>query len=394
MVTKVVEHFKTFLNPFICRGKCGRELQVEYSTCNSCAVKPTTLSAIAKKSKFDENIDEIIENLTEINIHNENDFTRPQISKLAEKLGGRIEQKILKKDAVIILNDLLKKREEKRKKIEKEQDEELKNLQIISKEGEINLNGIIVLSRDDGYINATLLCKAGNKQFGSWSRTETAKKLIKSLEKYYNIESSKLVEIKQAGNSKTQGTWIHPDLAVHLAMWISSDFSIKVSHWVKQLAVCGTVTIGNEYSNNQIIELQNKIREREIYIRELDKKHNSILLKRQYYKFNKGPAFYIIEINNNQYKIGFEGENVNIRFQTYRTLVPDFKLKFLVFSHQSKLIEENMLYRYDYAKLEKNHEIIINVSLIELISSVNMFITACNLKSNIVSNDEIEKYNL
>ena len=41
--------------------------------------------------------------------------------------------------------------------------------------GEINLNGITVLSREDGFINATALCKAGGKQFNDWYRLEKTK---------------------------------------------------------------------------------------------------------------------------------------------------------------------------------------------------------------------------
>jgi len=40
------------------------------------------------------------------------------------------------------------------------------------------LNGIVIISRDDGFINATQLCKAGGKKFNHWYKTETVKKLI------------------------------------------------------------------------------------------------------------------------------------------------------------------------------------------------------------------------
>jgi hypothetical protein len=46
------------------------------------------------------------------------------------------------------------------------------------------------------------------------------------LEKYIQIDITKLVEIKMGGNSKNQGTWVHPIVAIHLANWISADFFI------------------------------------------------------------------------------------------------------------------------------------------------------------------------
>ena len=42
---------------------------------------------------------------------------------------------------------------------------------------------------------------------------------------------------------KYGGSWIHPDLAVHLAMWISPTFGIQVSGWVRELALCGSVRV-------------------------------------------------------------------------------------------------------------------------------------------------------
>ena len=68
---------------------------------------------------------------------------------IARKLGLDPKQKVKKYEVIALINEELSKR-----KIEKEK--------LIVKT-DFELNGIIVLSRDDGYINATQLCKAGNK---------------------------------------------------------------------------------------------------------------------------------------------------------------------------------------------------------------------------------------
>ena len=50
--------------------------------------------------------------------------------------------------------------------------------------------------REDGYINATLLCKYGEKEFKHWNSLETTKKLIIYCEKYTNIEKNyKLIRV-------------------------------------------------------------------------------------------------------------------------------------------------------------------------------------------------------
>ena len=96
------------------------------------------------------------------------------------------------------------------------------------------INGIQVLIRkEDGYVNATELCKAGNKRVSNWFRLDKTKYLIHTLEIDINILKSKLIDTKKGNSDKfKQGTWIHPLLATNLAQWISIDFSLKVSKWI------------------------------------------------------------------------------------------------------------------------------------------------------------------
>jgi hypothetical protein len=103
--------------------------------------------------------------------------------------------------------------------------------------------------REDGYINATLLCKYGEKEFKHWNSLETTKKLIIYCEKYTNIEKNNLIIIKKG---RYGGSWMHPILATNLAQWISIEFSIKVSIWIDEWK-----QINNNKSiyNNEIINL-------------------------------------------------------------------------------------------------------------------------------------------
>jgi hypothetical protein len=41
-----------------------------------------------------------------------------------------------------------------------------------------------------------------------------------------------LVQIKKGGVKNEQGTWVHPQVAIHLAQWLSPTFAVKVSKWV------------------------------------------------------------------------------------------------------------------------------------------------------------------
>ncbi len=105
----------------------------------------------------------------------------------------------------------------------------------------LKLNNVNIVSRQtDKYINATLLCQAGNKKFSHWFSLDTTKQLIKILESNAGIPALDLVQVNKGGNH--YGSWIHPDLAIQLAQWISPKFALQVSQWIRTLFTNGTVS--------------------------------------------------------------------------------------------------------------------------------------------------------
>ena len=94
--------------------------------------------------------------------------------------------------------------------------------------------------RGDCYVNATALCKAGNKLFGHYQTNEQAKAYIRALEHNIGYPILKLIESKKGRNG---GTWVHPQVATHLAQWISSEFAVQVNKWVFDLLSTGKVEI-------------------------------------------------------------------------------------------------------------------------------------------------------
>jgi hypothetical protein len=120
-------------------------------------------------------------------------------------------------------------------------------------------SSITIPMREDGYINATILCKAGGKEFKHWFENKTTKLLIYTSESEVGIPTSQLIDIKKGNSSKfEQGSWIHPDLGIHLAQWISPSFALQVSRWTRELLLFGKVELGQEKSNK---ELENKFQE-------------------------------------------------------------------------------------------------------------------------------------
>jgi phage antirepressor YoqD-like protein len=85
----------------------------------------------------------------------------------------------------------------------------------------------------DGYLNATVMCKAYDKRLNNWLRNEATKSVIDALSLETRIRATKLVEvIKGRADTIEQGTWIHPKLAVQLAQWLDPAFALWVSDLV------------------------------------------------------------------------------------------------------------------------------------------------------------------
>lgn len=78
-----------------------------------------------------------------------------------------------------------------------------------------------------GYVNATQMCKANGKLFGTYWKTQKAQSFAKALcDSVMPNGITEVVIIIQGGDADLQGTWIHPSLAIHLSIWISDEFAL------------------------------------------------------------------------------------------------------------------------------------------------------------------------
>jgi len=85
---------------------------------------------------------------------------------------------------------------------------------------------------NDGYVNATAMCKSAHRNFSSWYRLNTTQEFLETLSSDIGIPTSELVCIIKGGDYRLQGTWVHPQVAIHLAQWLSPLFAVKVSKLV------------------------------------------------------------------------------------------------------------------------------------------------------------------
>lgn len=91
-------------------------------------------------------------------------------------------------------------------------------------------NGTPIARRTtDGYVNATAMCRANEKQWHDYWRTDRATEYLEALEAETGITVSNLCLTTKGGAN--QGTWIHPQVAVDLARWISAPFAVFMDRW-------------------------------------------------------------------------------------------------------------------------------------------------------------------
>jgi hypothetical protein len=95
-------------------------------------------------------------------------------------------------------------------------------------------DSIIEQRSEDGYINATAMCKAAGKLMADYARLASTKAYLQELASDMGIPITELMQSVQGGDPKLQGTWVHPQVAIHLAQWLSPRFAVQVSKWVHE----------------------------------------------------------------------------------------------------------------------------------------------------------------
>jgi hypothetical protein len=89
----------------------------------------------------------------------------------------------------------------------------------------------IARRNDDGFANATAMCKANGREWFTYARADRTQEYITALSEAIGVPADQLIQTRQGGIPELQGTWIHPRLAVDLARWISPQFAVWMDGW-------------------------------------------------------------------------------------------------------------------------------------------------------------------
>ena len=89
-------------------------------------------------------------------------------------------------------------------------------------------NGTLIPRRIvDGYVNATAMCKANEKRWANYFQTDRASEYLEALSVETGIPVSRLCLVKHGAE-----TWVHSQVAVDLARWISAPFAVMMDGWL------------------------------------------------------------------------------------------------------------------------------------------------------------------
>ena len=89
------------------------------------------------------------------------------------------------------------------------------------------------------FVNETEMAKGFGKTTKDWLRTKQSEEFISSLSTVRQISPTGLVQIIQGGNPELQGTWMHEDVALEFARWLSPAFAIWCNDRIKELLQIG-----------------------------------------------------------------------------------------------------------------------------------------------------------
>lgn len=90
-------------------------------------------------------------------------------------------------------------------------------------------NGTAISRRTtDGFVNATAMCKANGKRWNDYFDTDRATQYLEALSETTGIP---VVSLYQSEMGRNGGTWVHPQVSVDLARWISAPFAVFMDNW-------------------------------------------------------------------------------------------------------------------------------------------------------------------
>ena len=97
---------------------------------------------------------------------------------------------------------------------------------------------------DSVMVNATEMAKAFDKRPIDWLQNKQTEEFLNELSKVRKSTLADLVQVTRGGDNP--GTWMHEDVALEFARWLSPAFSIWCNDHIKELLTTGVTTVSDD----------------------------------------------------------------------------------------------------------------------------------------------------
>lgn len=118
---------------------------------------------------------------------------------------------------------------------------------------------------EDVMVNASQMAKAFGKRPTDFLKSQQTKDFIEELSAVRKIVASDLVKVVNGNNG---GTWMHEDVAMEFARWLSPKFAIWTNDRIKELLTQGVATVSDDNETiaraMQILQQRLDAKEREL----------------------------------------------------------------------------------------------------------------------------------
>ena len=103
----------------------------------------------------------------------------------------------------------------------------------------------------DGWIDATKMCKTvEGKLIANWKKNKSTHAYLKALAKQEGLNEHELV-VSTSGHGGS--TWIHPEAAIHLALWVSPELGCFVTSLMRRFFAGDMTLVKDLVSNSDAI---------------------------------------------------------------------------------------------------------------------------------------------
>jgi hypothetical protein len=215
----------------------------------------------------------------------------------------------------------------------------------------------LVYRPEDGYIDVTNLCKAGDKQYKHWKELKRTKAFLQVLSSSVVITTDELLKY-QIGSNSERKTWVHPQVAINIAQWISPEFDVQVSRWIYQIMLTGKTDIRDPKTTQQLDQLA---KENKQYAEKIEFFERKYIQRNRRVDYTEKSVVYIITTESRElkkeYKIG-KTQDLTNRLSTYNTTEDHKVLFYLECESQDEMntLEKIVFAQLNHLRIRANRE--------------------------------------